>query len=104
MDISRIHQLREQLEEEAIDTAGLIEIEEAFAQIPDEELSEARENAMAIDMLDELESRVSPVELTIYNYVAEHYGENEADNPSWAIGLLADDLESRFIIKAKETK
>jgi hypothetical protein len=34
----------------------LAEIEAAFAQIPDTELSDARENAMAGDMLDELES------------------------------------------------
>lgn len=58
MTLQRIKYLRQELENETIDLLELSEIEEAFRQIPDEELPEARENAMANDMLNELESNI----------------------------------------------
>lgn len=58
MTQERINQLREELENESISYSELIEIEEAFRQIPDKDLPEPRENAMAVDMLNELEQRL----------------------------------------------
>lgn len=101
MDLSRIKQLREALEDENIDLTELAEIEEAFSQIPDSELRDLRENAMAIDMLDELEARVSPVERVIYEWVADSFGESEANDPSWSIGMLVLEIEEKFELKEK---
>ncbi len=92
MDISRIKYLRDALENECIDLMELSEIEEAFKLIPDSELRDLRENAMASDMLDELETRLGPIEVSIYEYVEDHYGTSEANDPSWAIGPLAEYL------------
>lgn len=57
MTPERINELRTELEAERISYGELHEIESAFAEIPDSELPEDRENAMAGDMLDELEAR-----------------------------------------------
>lgn len=59
MTRDRIQQLRRELDGERISYGELVEIEAAFAVIPDEELPEARENAMPSDMLDELEKRTN---------------------------------------------
>jgi len=99
MDISRIMYLRDALDNECIDLMELSEIETAFAEIPDSELRDLRENALATDMLDELESRVSPLQRAIYDYVSDNFGESEANDPSWAIGPLADALEEQFSFK-----
>lgn len=58
MTQERINYLRGELENESISYSELIEIEEAFRKIPDKDLPEPRENAMASDMLNELESRI----------------------------------------------
>ena len=55
MTKSRLQELRAMLDEEYIDLLELAEIEEEFAKIPDSFLSDHRENAMAADMLDEIE-------------------------------------------------
>lgn len=55
MDIGRSKYLRGELEAESISLSELAEIEEAFAAIPDENLRDLRENAMAEDMLDEID-------------------------------------------------
>lgn len=57
MTIERINQLRTELELERISLDELTEIEAAFAEIPDSELRDLRENAMARDMLEELEDQ-----------------------------------------------
>lgn len=93
LSINRIKSLREALEAEDISTGELIEINEAFMQIPEEELPEPRENAMAEDQLNELEARVSPLEWSIYDFVVTNFGESEANDPSWDIGALANHLE-----------
>lgn len=92
MEIGRIKYLREELEAERIDLEELSEIETAFAQLPDEQLRDLGENAMASDMLDELEAAIPEIAWKIYDYVCENYGENEADDPSWAITPLAEYL------------
>ena len=63
MELSRIRELRTELNAERISYGELAEIEEAFATIDPSTLPEPAENAMAGDMLDELESR-APRELT----------------------------------------
>lgn len=55
MTPERIQYLRGELEAERIDMAELAEIEEAFADLDPETLRDLPENAMASDMLDELE-------------------------------------------------
>lgn len=57
MTLNRIRQLRREIEGERISWGELAEIEAAFAVIPDEQLPEPREHALASDMLDELEKR-----------------------------------------------
>lgn len=96
MDLSRIKQLRAELDAECIDLLELSEIEEAFNKIPDAELRDLRENATASDMLDELEERVPPMELAIHTYVTVNFGESEANDPSWAIGPLAEYIINEF--------
>lgn len=94
MELTRIIYLKGELENECIATNEISEIEEAFAKVPDDYLSDERENAMASDMLDVLESRVSTIEKTIYDWVFDNFGESEANDPSWNIGSLANELNS----------
>lgn len=94
MELSRIKYLREELDGECIDLVELAEIEEAFKQIDPSTLRDLPENALAGDMLDELEDRVGIVERTIYNWVSHSFGESEALDPSWNIKALAEEIES----------
>lgn len=98
MEIGRIKYLREELEAERIDLLELSEIEEAFKQLVADgfPLRDLPENAMASDMLDELESAVLDVAWIIYDFVAENYGTSEADDPSWAIGPLAEHIQKKL--------
>jgi hypothetical protein len=93
MSINRIKYLQDAGNNESLDLEELSEIEAAFDKIPQDELRDVKENALAMDMLDELEARVSPLEWAIYNWVAENFGESEANDPSWDIGALASHLE-----------
>lgn len=103
MDLPRIKQLREALEDENIDLSEIAEIEAAYKALCDSgfETADDPENAMASDMLDELETVITPIERSIYDYVVENYGESEANDPSWAIGLLAAHLNEEFDIKCR---
>lgn len=95
MSLSRIKYLSEALDNEDIDLDELNEIESAFRELKKTGVSlmDEVDNAMASDMLNELASAVSPMERKIYDYVAEHYGESEANDPSWDIRALAKYLE-----------
>ncbi len=55
MDIATFRSLREALDSESISLGELILIESVFDTIPDDKLRDLRENAMAGDMLDEIE-------------------------------------------------
>lgn len=55
MDKTTIKKLRKKLDNESLSYDDIVDIESAFAEIPDEQLRDLRENAMASDMLDELE-------------------------------------------------
>ena len=101
LSLHRIKDLREVLESESISYGELAEINDAFLEIPEEELPEPRENAMAADQLDELELRVTPLEREIFDWVSESFGENEAMDPSWDIGSLANHIESKFEVREK---
>lgn len=61
MTLERIKQLRTELEAERISYGELAEIEAGFAELPDEVLSDRRENALASDMLDELETHTQVI-------------------------------------------
>lgn len=95
MNLTRIKYLRGELEAERIDLVELAEIEEAFMgmYVPGEPI----ENAMASDMLDVLETRVSPVERTIYHWVQANFGESEANDPSWDISSLAKAINETVV-------
>lgn len=58
MDLSRIRELRAELEAERLSYGELLEIDEAFEEIDPATLPEPAENAMAGDKLDELEARL----------------------------------------------
>lgn len=96
MDISRIKVLRECLDDEYISTEELSEIEEEFNQIPDCELRDERENALASDMLDEIEARLPKLQTIIYNYIVENYGQSEADDPCYAIGPMVAHINEQL--------
>lgn len=98
MEIGRIKYLREQVEGECIDLEELSEIETAFAELVEsgKELRDLPKNATAADMLDELEEDVPKIAWIIYDYVCEHFGDNEADDPSWAITPLAAHIEQEL--------
>jgi hypothetical protein len=101
MSLARIKYLRECLEEEYIDLTEIAEIEEAFAQFPDDQLRDLRENATAEDMLDELETLVSPLERDLHTWVGEHFGDSEEREPSYDLGAMANFIESKFEVKEK---
>ena len=101
MSLNRINYLRDEIEGENISWGELAEINDAFLEIPEEELPEPRENAMASDQLDELELRVTPFEREMYEYIKEHFGESEAKDPCYDLGSLANHLEGKFDIKEK---
>ena len=102
MNISRLHYLRGELEAEEISLEEISEIEAAFAEVPDVELTDLRENAMASDMLNELENRITTVEKTIYRFVARNFGVSEANYPSWDISALADEINNIQVIFGAE--
>ena len=56
MTIERLKYLREQSDMECLDLVEIAEIEGDFAEIPDNQLRDRRENATVSDMLDELET------------------------------------------------
>lgn len=57
MKLARIKELRAALDAESISYGELAEIDDAFAEIDPATLNDLPENAMASDMLDELEAR-----------------------------------------------
>lgn len=63
MDKTTIKKLRKKLDNESLSYDDIVDIESAFAEIPDEQLRDLRENAMASDMLDEIEQQNSSDEL-----------------------------------------
>lgn len=103
MSLSRIKTLREALDEENIDLMELSEIDEAFKELVKSgfPLRDEPENAMASDQLDELEEAVSPLELALYNFILENYGESEANDPCFELGEIANFIESKFEVKER---
>ncbi len=101
LSLNRIKSLRATLEAEDISYGELAELNDAFLLIPEEELPEPRENAMASDQLDELELRVTPFERELYEFIKENFGESEADDPCYDLGAIANHLENKFNVEEK---
>lgn len=103
MSLARIKTLRETLDEENIDLMELSEIDEAFKELVASgfELRDLPENAMASDQLDELEEAVGPLEVAIFDYILENYGESEALDPCYNMGEIVNFIESKFEVKEK---
>lgn len=59
MNKTTIKKLRKKIDNENISYGELADIESAFAEIPDEQLRDERENAIASDMLDEIERELT---------------------------------------------
>lgn len=102
MELTRIKYLRGELENECIATNELCEIEEAFAKLDPATLPDVPENAMASDMLNELENVVPYMEFVIYDWVKASFGESEANEPSWSIGELAKEINKITISRSYE--
>jgi len=60
MDVITYNRLRAAADDESLSYGELAEIEAAFDTIPDSKLRDLRENAMADDMLDEIEAHLVP--------------------------------------------
>lgn len=101
MSLARIKTLREALESGTIDLEELSEIEEAFDKFPDQQLRDERENATADDILDELETLVSPLEIALFDYIQDNYGSSEALDPCYNMGGIVNFIESNFEVKEK---
>ena len=103
MSLARIKQLREALEEGNIDLSELSEINEAFKELVASgfELRDEPENAMAVDQLDELEEAVSPLEVALFEYISENYGEDAALDPCYNMGEIVNFIEDKFEVKEK---
>lgn len=55
MTKERLEELKKICEDESLSMGDLVEIEHFFEKIPDSELRDVRENAMASDQLEEIE-------------------------------------------------
>lgn len=97
MDYGKIKQLQGLAQRGGLYYSDLAEIEAAFNLIPDDQLRDLRENALVDDMLDELEAQVSPTEKKLYDYIAEHYGESEAQEPSYSTSALAAFIDKEIV-------
>lgn len=75
MDAARIAYLRQELADECIDMFELQEIQNAFDELDPATLRDLPENAMASDMLDELEDALGPhhpmATLTVEDFITE---------------------------------
>lgn len=100
MDLGRIYTLQEMLRDEEISLGEISEIQEAFDALVASgvKLNDLPENATAGDMLDELQNNVTPVEVVIYNWVAQNFGESEANEPSWSTFALAAEINKMQVI------
>lgn len=103
MDYGKIKYLQKELHKEQIDTLELTYVQMAFDDLVAEGavLRDLPENAMAQDMLDELEDHASVIEKVIYNWVKDNFGEAEAQDPSWSTKALAEAINNVQIVKGK---
>lgn len=63
MNKTTIKKLRKKLEVETISLKEIMQIEDEFNKIPDEQLRDERDNALVGDMLDELERELASKEV-----------------------------------------
>lgn len=100
MQLGEIYTLMERLRNGEISQGELLEIDEAFDELVARgvELRDLPENATAKDKLEELEAHAPKVEVAIYQWVVDHFGESEANDPSWNTALLAQAINSMNVI------
>ena len=54
------------------------------------------------DELYDIPKKVSVTEAVIYDWVVDHFGTSEAEDPSWNIHLLAEHLNKKCTEKYKQ--
>lgn len=89
MNLQRLHELRVELEEERLSYGEIAEIETAFTEVPDHALRDLRDNAMASDMLDEIEEWLHFSAILAKNYIAEELASDEP-NKNFILSQLED--------------
>lgn len=104
MDLGRIKDFLERVDDEDLSIGELAEIDEAFRDLVESgvELRDLPENAMVRDQLEELEEHAPLVEKTIYAWVLKNFGESEANDPSWSTRALADEINQIPVIFGAE--
>lgn len=106
MSLARIRELRESLEAESIDLVELSEIQEAYHHWANQSttLSEDPDNAMAADMLNELEADCPDLEFELFDYIKENYGESEALDPCYNMGEMVAFILEKFNVERKNNE
>lgn len=84
----RLEELRANVDAGTVSWSEVAELQEAFEEIPEDELPEPRENASFGDMLDELEARL-PRPYTL------HYTSADAPGPGSTWSVYAEDYASK---------
>lgn len=72
MTPERIAELRAVIADESLSYDDIADIEGEFDKVPDSQLGEPRENAMAEDMLNEIEAMVPGTERTLRSYIVTY--------------------------------
>jgi hypothetical protein len=100
MDLGRIKDYLERVEQEDFSIGELAEIDTAFRELVASGVSlrDEPENTMCIDQLQELEENASQVEKVIYEWVKRNFGESEANDPSWSTRSLAEEINKVKVI------
>jgi hypothetical protein len=104
MDLGRIKDYLERIDDEDLSIGELAEIDEAFRALVASgvELRDDPDNALAKDQLEELEEHAPLIEKEIYRWVVQNFGESEARDPSWSTRSLADHLNQMPVIFGAE--
>lgn len=100
MDLGRIYTLQQAMLEEELSMENIVEVQSAFDHLVASgvQLRDLAENATIGDQLDELQEHVTPVEEVIYKWVADNFGETEANDPSWSTFALAAEINKMQVI------
>ena len=104
MNISRIKYLKRELENEEIDLTEIAEIDHAYFELKESgvELRDDPDNALAADMLDELEENRPLMEKRLYEWVRVTFSEEDAMEPYWDIEDMANYINQTQVIFGAE--
>ena len=89
MNYERLQELKIESEEERLSYGEIAEIEAAFAEVPDHQLRDLRENASASDMLEEIEDWLKFSAVLAKNNIAEELASSEP-NINYILSELED--------------